>query len=479
MRRPFLAVLCATAVACSTRSSTSRQPPPPAADFLVSSPDSTFWITSDSALRVRGAPLMLARYDGRFYELYTAEDDHSYDEALLVGERLYRRDLTTGDSAIVFADTTVSRIATAYARAHPDDQPLGPDDQGEEDPRTSATSQIDVLGVLGPYVSFEYHVDVDIAGTTPWHATRRGVVDLRTGTPTTIEELFGAAAGRAIADAGRLRYETTRDSILADPAFASSVVRGADALRRFHFDDRSFALSSVDGKPAVTFDVPGRGEGAAGTAIELDPISADETSWWRDLAPPASTTTADGDDRWNHRRYQVLARYDSLGDAAHLFLTDSARREWPVTTILGPIRDLAWLDDPPISGSDRANLLRAFNTAATYDQTSRVALNAHSYAIRPVANATHQNRPRKPARNVRAHDAGAREQHGARVRRRRPLDDGQVGGHRGVSAQSHGGRHGVDRPRRLSRADSPRRSGAHEGQRELRRPNVDGSRRPR
>ena len=36
-----------------------------------------------------------------------------------------------------------------------------------------------------------------------------------------------------------------------------------------------------------------------------------------------------------------------------------------------------------------------------------------------------QNRPRKPARNVRAHDARAREQHGPRVRRRDSLDDGQ------------------------------------------------------
>src|SRR6185503_3596933 len=112
--------------------------------------------------------------------------------------------------------------------------------------------------------------------------------------------------------------------------------------------------------------------------------------------------------------------------------TDSARREWPVTTILGPIRDLAWLDDPPISDADRANLVRAFNTAATYDQSSRVALRSTPYDIRPVSYATGQTRPRKPARNLRAHDAGARQQHGTRVRGSHSVDDGQVRGHRGL-----------------------------------------------
>jgi hypothetical protein len=477
MRRPFLAALCATAVACSTRPAAPPRQSPPRAEFLVSSPDSTFWVTSDTAIRVRGVPITLARYGGHFYELYTADDDHSYDQALLVGERLYRRDLASGDSAIVFADTTVDRIAQAYARAHPDERPLGPDEEGDSDPPTSATSQIDVLEVVGPYVSFEYHIDVDIEGTPAWQATRRGVVDLRTRMPATVADLFGTAAGRAIADSGRRRYETVRDSILADRG--SIEERGAEALRRFHFDDRSFVLSSIDGKPAVTFDVPGRGEGPAGNAIELDPITVDATPWWRDVAPPAPFQTPDGDDRWDHRRYSILARYDSLGDGAQIFLLDSARHAWPVTTILGPIRDVSWLDDPPITVVDRANLARAFNVAATYDQTSRVVMTAMPHATRPVAHATTQIRPRKPARNVRAHDARAREQHGSRVRRRHSVDDGQVGGDRGVSSQSRERRHGVDRSRGLSRADSPGRSRAHEGQRELRRPHVDGSGRTR
>jgi hypothetical protein len=486
-RRPFTIALCALGVACSSRPpARPASPPPPRAEFLVSTPDSTFWIGSDTSMHVRGVPITLARYGGHFYELYTADDDHSYESALLVGERLYRRDLATGDSVVVFTDTTVNRSAAAYARAHPDERPLRPDEEGDGDPETSATSQIDVLEVLGPYVSFEYHVDVDVAGTVPWHATRRGVLDLRTGSPTTVAELFGNTIGQAISDSGRRRYEAARDSLLTDANLGAAEARAADALRRVHFDDRSFVLSAVDGRPAVTFDVPGRGEGAAGNGIELDPIRADATSWWREIAPPPSSITPDGDERWDHRGYAVLARYDASGDVAHLLLADSTRREWPVSSLLGPIRDVAWLDDPPISEADRVNLVRAFNTAAAYDQTSRVASlaslapsNEPSYAIRPVSYATRQVRPRKPARNVRAHDAGAREQHGARVRRRHSLDDGQVGGHRGLSTQSRERGHRVDRPRGFSRADSSGRSRAHEGERQLRRPHVDGSRRTR
>src|SRR5689334_19234738 len=152
MRRLILALstcttLCAAAAACS-RSSKPAGPPPPRAEFLLTSPDSVFWVaTTEGDVHVRGVPMTLARYAGRFYELYTTDDDFSYDNALLLGERLYRRDLITGDSAAVFTDTAVVRIAADYARNHPDERPLGPDEEGEQNPDTQATSQVDVTGI--------------------------------------------------------------------------------------------------------------------------------------------------------------------------------------------------------------------------------------------------------------------------------------------------------------------------------------------
>jgi hypothetical protein len=474
MRRLLSAALCTAAVACSKGPGVAARPP--RAEFLVASLDSTFWVTSDTAVHVRGVPIMLARYDGHFYELYTVDDDRSYDEALLVGERLYSRDIASGDSTVVFADTTIARIADEYAREHPDERPLQPDEEGDPDPETSATSQIDVLDVLGPYVSFEYHVDVATPGNTPWHATRRGVLDLRTGSPTSVAELFGASVARTLADSGRRGYEAARDSILAEQVASPAEARAAEALRRSHFDERSFSLSAVDGKPAVMFDIPGRGEGPAGNSFELDPITVAPTSWWSSFAPPAPATNDAGDDVWTHLDYRVIARYDTVDETVRLSLADSARREWPIATILGPVREISWLDDPPLSAADRMHLFRAFTAAASYDHPSTVAVRKTTSITRPVAYAPRQDRPRKSARDLRAHDARERQQHGPRVWRRGAVDDGQDRGHRGVSPQSVERRHGVDRPRRFSAADSPGRPARHEGERQLRRSHVDGSR---
>src|SRR5689334_7075151 len=63
---------------------------PPDADFVLSAGDSSYWVTSaGGSLRFRGAPLELARVDGRFYELYVADDDRSYEDAVLIGQRIY------------------------------------------------------------------------------------------------------------------------------------------------------------------------------------------------------------------------------------------------------------------------------------------------------------------------------------------------------------------------------------------------------
>lgn len=480
MRRPLIAVLC-LAAACTREPSAA----PPRAEFLLSSADSTYWVASSGGhLNVRGAPILLARYDGRFYEIYTADDDFSYDDALLIGQRLYRRDIATGDSTLLFADTTVARMASAYARAHPDEEPLGPNDDGEANPSTSATVQLDVLGVYGPYVNYEYHIDVDLPGSRPWHATRRGVVDIRTGAPSTVADLFGADAARTLGTQGRRTYETTRDSILGERSAEDAAGRRrADALRRLQFDERSFSIASLDGKPAVEFDVPGRGEGSVGRVLELDPIAVPEAPWWRDAAASLPEATAEGGDRWTHGDYTVLAHYDTAGETARLSLADSARREWPIGTVLAPLRQITWLDVPPIADADRTALRRAFNAAASYDESARVARDARPLPTPPratlIAYAPLKACEGKPARDLRAHDAGACQQHGSRVRRRHPVDDGQGRRDRRVSAQPRERRHGVDRPRRFSRADSPRRPGRHEGERQLRRTVVDGGGRPR
>ena len=136
---------------------------PPAAEFLVTAGDSAFWVsTNDGRFRIRRAPLTVANIAGRFYELYVTDDDRSYFDALLIGQRIYLRDLVSGDSLLVFEDGHVSAIARAYAAAHPTERPLDPNEEGSDDPHTVPTSDAELLDVVGPLLSFAHHTDIDI-----------------------------------------------------------------------------------------------------------------------------------------------------------------------------------------------------------------------------------------------------------------------------------------------------------------------------
>src|SRR5687767_15023858 len=147
--------LIALLAAC--RGSSNQAPP---AEFIVAAGDSSYWVRSDDAgIKLRGSPMVLAWLDGRFRELYVVDDDRSYENALFVGQRLYQRDLGSGDSTEIFRDTLVMALAETYARANPDARRLAPDEDAGEEPSLTATSDVSVLGVHGPFLSMEYHAD--------------------------------------------------------------------------------------------------------------------------------------------------------------------------------------------------------------------------------------------------------------------------------------------------------------------------------
>src|SRR4051812_6217391 len=114
-RRPILSLTVALAFGAVAGCHDGARPAaesPPAADFVLAAGDSSYWVTSDhGTVRMRGAPLELARVDGRFYELYVEDDDRSFEDAVLVGQRVYRRDLVSGDSLLVYEDTIVPHLA--------------------------------------------------------------------------------------------------------------------------------------------------------------------------------------------------------------------------------------------------------------------------------------------------------------------------------------------------------------------------------
>jgi len=350
---------------------------PPRAEFLVATQDSTFWITTEGAkVRARGAPLVLARYDGRFYELYVADDDRSFQDAMLVGLRLYRRDLQHGDSAVVFEDSVIPRVARQYLAAHPQAHRLAPDEDGDEEPPTQAMADLQVLDVHGPYLSYEYHVDVSQQNAPPWHATRRGVIDLRSGHPAQLSDLFPGNVASALVDSGRRELTSALDSLRGDSR--QSARRAVATLSRARFDDRSFVLTVADSQVAVEFDVPQRGADVPDEVLPLDALRPPQPTWWSDVAREFPLA-ADDLDRW-HREvdtsYDVLARYDSSAETARISLS-SHSTEWPIRIVVAPVLHLFWLDQPPIDTGQRHALSRAFDEASLYDETTRTVRDKH------------------------------------------------------------------------------------------------------
>ncbi len=411
-----LSTLLLATAACRDAGSTAVMPPPPAAEFILSAGDSSFWVTSLAGkVRMRGAPLQLARLDGRLYELYVADDDRSYEDAVLVGQRVYRRDLVSGDSVLVFQDTIVPKLARLYARLHPSDQPLSPDDTPNDEPLWTATSQLDLEGVAGPFVSFSLHTDVERDDEPLWHTSRRGVLDLRAGRPATLSAVTGTAQAAVERARGRV-LKSTLDSVRA--THDERGARAAALLSYYRLDPASFSITMVDGAPAVAYAVPGAGGGDAGHLLALAPIPIGEPDWWAEAASAFPISSVDGSrDVWRHGNYgnyEVVVRYDPVSGTGGLVLRDSTSREWALGRVPAPASRILWLDSPPVDSVQRRALERAFQESSLYDETVRTASlrsapSRHHGTVRhPLAQHRRSVHPLPLARRARTRTTGHR-----------------------------------------------------------------------
>lgn len=331
--------------------------------------DSTFWVTSDArGVRMRGAPLVLARDNGRFQELYVADDDRSYYDAVFVGQRLYRRDLLSGDSAQLLSDGEVASMAERFAREHPEERRLGADEEGAAHPRTSAMAELRVLDVHGRFASYEHITDIDIRGGSSRHAAHGGVIDLRSGDELNVRDLFGDAEEARVVRLAQESWQSARDSLLKSPAKGEQL---RAAIAHFDFNAASFTITSQDRVPQVRFVVPGSGGTAGGITIPLVPQPVAEPSWWKDVRDqlPLGALVMR---RWPRDHFELVARTDTMaGDRATLALR-AGEQEWPVGVVQGPVRRVYWLDAPPLSRDTRTALMRAFDEASLYSEQSRV-----------------------------------------------------------------------------------------------------------
>ena len=350
-----------------------RQPhrAPPAGEFLVLAGDSTFWVrTGADGIRARGSPLHLARYRGRYYEVYITDDDRSYTDALIVGQQMYRRDLLSDDSALVFEDTTISHIARWYGRSHPSDHPLEEDDDPDAEPHVTAQSELNTVAQHGPYLSYEYKADLSVTGSEEWHTARRGVVDLRDAAAPTVGDIFGTSNGQYILRRGRTLFAQARDSLRASRDGLSS--DAARAIADFRFDDASFNIAEIDGEPAVKFYAPGHGARAGGYALPLPAIQVSAPGWWEDARDGLPLAGAPPSIAWKHASYRVIAR-PTRDDSALLSLVDSAGHEWRIAELPALPRRIFWVDSASADSATRHALARAFDEAALYSDEVRAA----------------------------------------------------------------------------------------------------------
>jgi hypothetical protein len=366
---PALALL---AIASCRDAGHPAGPTPPHAEFLVAAGDSTYWVrTTPDGIRRRGSSMLLARFGGGFYEIYTADEDRSFYDALFVGQRVYRRDLVSGDSALVFRDTIVPSAERQWAEMHPDESPLRPDEDASDHPVANASADVELLDVHEGWLSLEHHTDIDVGGVRHLHRSVRRVVDLRDRRDATVRDAFGDSAGRALLERGATLYAAARDSIRASREPGADEAR--DAALDLVFDPRSFTLGDIDGAPSVTFVVPGSGEHGDGTTLPLAPIPAPAPHWWSAVLPTLPSSHDSLDDRWAGAGYTVRARYDTSGESATLSLADSGGREWSLGRIPVPIRHVLWLDAPALDSLHREALARAFDDAVLYDDNARLA----------------------------------------------------------------------------------------------------------
>ncbi|MBV9880153.1 MAG: hypothetical protein JO180_06630 [Gemmatirosa sp.] len=390
----------------------------PRAEFLLSAGDSTYWISSEpQGVRMRASSMFLARYGGRLYEVYAADDDRSFYDAVFTTQRIYRRDLIDGDSLPVFDDATVPTLARRYAAAHPHESPLGPDDDAAEDPHTVASTEVSLVDVHGPYLTYDARADIDVPDQAERRTTRRAVVDLRTARPATLAAMFGPAAADAVVAQGRLALGRALDSVRALADSGEDVgARALHALPTFRFLPDNFGLA-VDGeRPAIVFVSLGHDVDGHVVTLPLPPVVVPGAvpAWWagevRDALPATSADSTES--RWRLAGTEVVARYEGSRDAAALTLRAPVRsrtREWLLGRVAGPARQLYALDRPPLDATSRRALARAFNESALYDDAATSA-------------AYHRPRASSGERRVWSASALRPAPHARRVRPARPHD---------------------------------------------------------
>lgn len=337
---------------------TPERVPPLDAAFVLAAGDSTFLVEHGArGFEVHRAPILLARLDGRFEELYIVDRDYSFPRALFVSQAVYRRDLLSGDSTLVWEDPEVAAIAARYHQRHPGERPLGPDDELLDDSTTQATTDTELLDAVGPYLNIEFHLDVDAAPEAHTHRSLRRVLDLRSGRVVSLADLTDSATVPTALAAGERLLREARDSV--QRATDARAARAREVVGAFRFDPTSFELVDVDSSAVASFFAVGQGASTAGYVLPVGDVPLQPTGWYRayrDTRPASFDSTRL---EWRDTSWTLVAtaRADRAAAVLTLVVNGSSHA---ITEVPMPVRRLYRLSSSVADHSWRQALRRAF-----------------------------------------------------------------------------------------------------------------------
>jgi hypothetical protein len=372
-----LALLCAIA-ACSP--ATKRNPRAPDAEFLLVSDDSTTWVRSTSdSLIVRRAPMLVAALDGRLIELFVADETIGFEEASFLVSRLYRRDLVTRDSTLVFADSVVLRDAMTFMRSHPSAERL-PDDEEPESALRAVESSITPLEIIGGTIGLDIHIDRTV-GEFGTHDTYRATIDLKTGRRLALPSIVTPAAARA---AFAVAHTRLSDAVSMAGSGGDVVGRAAStAMSALRIDSLGFALTRIGDSLAASWIAHSEqviDETRDTHRYDLQPVPVTPPSWWSTVRSTLAVQRPDSSSRFALNGLTLELRYDREDVAS--ISAHSQAGVLPVTRMSGPVRRVIAIADTLIApaGQWRRALQRAFSESEYYSDQVRAA------AFRPRRN---------------------------------------------------------------------------------------------
>ena len=378
-------VICAAAVAALTAACAprARDGARPEAEFLLVSDDSTAWVhTSADTVIVQRAPMLVATLAGRLIEIFVAEDAINFDDATFLVSRVFRRDLVSGDSTLVYADSTVLREAKAFVRAHPTVERLDDDDPVPDGAR-SFESGITPLDVIGGTIGIEVHLDRTV-GELGTHDTYRATVDLLAGRRLALADIVASAAARATMMAAHRSLENA--VVLAGRRQGAVGKAASRAIAALVFDSLSFTLTRNGDSLAAQFLLHEEqviDEARDSHRFALEPIAIAPPSWWPAARHTLPRQLPDSASRFDIGALAIDVHYDSL-DVAQV-ATRTTKGVRTVTRMRGPVRRAIAVGDSLIAprGTWRQALERAFSESGYYsDQVRAASLRVRS---RPMA----------------------------------------------------------------------------------------------